>query len=74
MAELMAMAQSAGVNVPRPVPSPAADGSAVALASDPVSGSSIYASVQALGLKLESRNAPVTKLVVDHAEKTPGEN
>ena len=68
MAEMMAMAQSAGINIPRPAQS------ADAGASDPVGGSSVYSSVQALGLKLESKNAPVTKLVVDHAEKTPTEN
>jgi uncharacterized protein (TIGR03435 family) len=68
MAELMAIAQSAGVAVPRPAP--AADGSA----SDPVGGSSIYSSVQALGLKLESKTAPVTRLLIDHAEKAPTEN
>jgi len=72
LAEIMAMAQNAGVMMPRPAPS--GDPTAVAAASDPVGGSSIYASVQALGLKLESRNAPVMKLVVDHAEKTPTEN
>jgi uncharacterized protein (TIGR03435 family) len=72
LAELMAMAQNAGVNIPRPAS--ATDPAAVTSASDPVGGSSIYASVQALGLKLESRTAPVMKLVVDHAEKTPTEN
>jgi uncharacterized protein (TIGR03435 family) len=72
LAEIMAMAQNAGVNIPRPAAT--ADPVAVAAASDPVGGSSIYASVQALGLKLESRNAEVMKLVVDHAEKTPTEN
>ncbi len=72
LAEIMAMAQNAGVNIPRPAAT--ADPAAVAAASDPVGGSSIYASVQALGLKLESRNAEVMKLVVDHAEKTPTEN
>jgi uncharacterized protein (TIGR03435 family) len=72
LAEIMAMAQNAGFNVPR---SPSStDPAAVASASDPVGGSSIYSSVQALGLKLESRTAPVLKLVVDHAEKTPTEN
>jgi uncharacterized protein (TIGR03435 family) len=72
LAELMAIAQNSGLNIPRQGPAP--DPAAVASASDPVGGSSIYESVQALGLKLESRTAPVLKLVVDHAEKTPTEN
>jgi len=71
LAEIMAMAQNAGI-MARPAPS--TDSTGVASASDPGGGSSIYASVQALGLKLESRTAPVMKLVVDHVEKTPTEN
>ena len=42
-------------------------------ASEP-SGVSIFRSVQALGLKLERRKAPVERLIVDHIEKTPIEN
>jgi uncharacterized protein (TIGR03435 family) len=42
-------------------------------ASDP-SGSSVFASVQQLGLKLEPRKAPVDVIVVDHLEKAPTEN
>ena len=72
LAELMAMAQSSGLGMPRPAPSP--DGSGGGTASDPVGGASIYSSVQALGLKMENRNAPVTRLVIDHVEKTPTEN
>jgi len=30
--------------------------------------------VEKLGLKLESRKAPVEQLVVDHMEKAPSEN
>jgi uncharacterized protein (TIGR03435 family) len=44
-------------------------------ASDPSGGSStVFASVEKLGLKLESRKAPVEQLVVDHMEKTPSDN
>jgi uncharacterized protein (TIGR03435 family) len=51
-------------------PPPAtADGSA----SDP-SGGSVAASLQKLGLKLEKRKAPIERLIIDHAEKTPTEN
>ena len=42
-------------------------------ASDPA-GSKLFQSVQELGLKLESRKAPVETIVVDHCEKTPTEN
>lgn len=45
----------------------------VPTAPDP-SGSSIFQSVQALGLKLEARKAPLETIVVDHVEKRPTEN
>jgi uncharacterized protein (TIGR03435 family) len=41
--------------------------------SDP-SGSSIFMSLQQMGLKLEARKAPVTLIVIDHLEKAPTEN
>ena len=44
-----------------------------AVASDP-SGSSIFMSLQKLGLKLESRKLPLDMMIVDHIEKTPTEN
>jgi uncharacterized protein (TIGR03435 family) len=42
-------------------------------ASDP-SASSVFQSVQQLGLKLQSGRAPVDTIVIDHLEKTPTEN
>jgi uncharacterized protein (TIGR03435 family) len=39
-----------------------------------VSGDSLFAGVQSLGLKLEPRKAPLDVLVIDHVEKTPTEN
>jgi len=52
-----------------------AGASAAPEASDPSGGgSTVSDSVQKLGLKLESRKAPVEQLIVDHAEKTPTEN
>jgi uncharacterized protein (TIGR03435 family) len=67
MDDLKNMASKAGIAMPGPV-KPPAEG-----ASEP-SSTSIFTSVQNLGLKLESRKAPVTLVVVDHAEKTPTEN
>jgi uncharacterized protein (TIGR03435 family) len=71
MDSLMSMAQAAGLNVPLPgrggVPGAPA-------ASDPSGGSSVLASVQQLGLRLEPRKAPLEYIVVDHVEKTPTEN
>jgi uncharacterized protein (TIGR03435 family) len=52
----------------RPDPNRPADA-----ASDP-SGASFFASVEQLGLKLESRKAPIETIVIDHLEKTPTEN
>jgi uncharacterized protein (TIGR03435 family) len=43
-----------------------------AMASAP--GASIFGAVQQLGLKLETRKAPVEYLIVDSVEKTPTEN
>jgi uncharacterized protein (TIGR03435 family) len=38
------------------------------------SGSSIFQSVQQLGLKLEPRKTPLDRVVIDHLERTPTEN
>jgi len=42
--------------------------------TDPAGRSSVYASVEKLGLKLESRKAPVEQVMVESIEKTPTEN
>jgi len=72
IADLMASARAQGVNMPGP--GGGGDGSGAPIASDPSGGSTVASSVQALGLKLENRKAPVEQLIVDHAEKTPTEN
>jgi uncharacterized protein (TIGR03435 family) len=75
LADIMAMVRAQGMNVPvSPAGGGTADGSAVPTASDPGGGSTVYSSVQALGLKLEQRKAPVEQLVVDRVEKMPTEN
>jgi uncharacterized protein (TIGR03435 family) len=42
--------------------------------SAPETSSAIVQAVKALGLELQSRNAPVETIVVDHVEKTPTAN
>jgi uncharacterized protein (TIGR03435 family) len=71
MEDAMKMARSAGVMVPPG--GPGGDAKPPDSAADP-SGSTIFSSVQQMGLKLESRKAPVEMIVVDHAEKSPTEN
>jgi uncharacterized protein (TIGR03435 family) len=39
-----------------------------------VSGDTLFAALQTVGLKLESRKAPLEVLVVDSVSKTPTEN
>jgi uncharacterized protein (TIGR03435 family) len=80
LAEIMAMAKSAGMNIPTGVPGGAAPGGAgaagnVPVASDPTGGgTSVTDAVQSMGLKLESRKAMVDQFIVDHVEKAPTEN
>jgi uncharacterized protein (TIGR03435 family) len=67
LGELVNVARNAGVQVP------ATPGGNSAEASEPF-GSSIFASVQQMGLKLEQRKAPLPFIVIDHVEKNPTEN
>jgi uncharacterized protein (TIGR03435 family) len=68
LADLLKMAQAVGVNIPA-APGGGAPGGLAA--SDPGASSSLADAVKALGLKLESRKAPIEQLVVDNADKTP---
>jgi len=78
MADLMAMARSQGMGPMGPGGGGGGSGtnaSPASEASDPGGmGSTVYASVKKLGLKLEPRKAKVEQLVIDHVEKTPTEN
>jgi len=67
MDDLKNIAKAAGMAMP----GAGAGGSAEA--SDP-SGSSIFMSIQQMGLKLDARKAPLDVIVVDHLEKAPTEN
>ena len=75
LADLMAAARRAGMNIPTEGPN-GAGGVASGEASDPAggSGSTITGSIEKLGLKLESSRATVRQLIVDQAEKMPTEN
>ncbi|MGP0071931.1 MAG: TIGR03435 family protein [Bryobacteraceae bacterium] len=71
MADLQNVARNVGLMVPG---APGGDGGkSVAEASDP-SGSSIFVSIQQMGLKLEARKAPLPFIIIDHFEKSPTEN
>jgi uncharacterized protein (TIGR03435 family) len=70
------MARNAGMDVPCAAgAAPGNPGTGAAVAADPNGGAtSMTEAVQSLGLKLESRKAPVEQFIVDHIEKTPTEN
>jgi len=76
LADIIAMARNAGVDVPGAGgQGPANPAPAVASAPDPGgSGLTVGEAVQSLGLKLESRKAVVDQFVVDHIEKAPTDN
>ena len=76
MEDIMKVARSAGMNMPGPAPGGGGGGGDTKpgdSASDP-GESSIFRSVQDMGLKLDARKAPLELIVVDHVEKMPTEN
>ena len=64
-ADVLAVARQVGLQVPG---APGAD------ASDPGGGSSMFRSVEKMGLKLEPKKAAIDYLVIDKLEKTPTED
>ena len=75
LADIMAMARAQGMNLPMRPPASGAGGPSPGLeASDPGGGSTVFASVKRLGLKLEPSKAMVEQLVIDHVEKVPTED
>jgi uncharacterized protein (TIGR03435 family) len=71
MDNLLSVARASGMNIPGFAGAGGLGGQIQA--SDP-SGSSIFTSLQQLGLKLEPRKEQVDFIVIDHVEKTPTEN
>jgi uncharacterized protein (TIGR03435 family) len=74
LTDLMAMVRGMGMVIPERPPSGGTGANTVPVASDPGGGTSVYQSVEHLGLKLEDSKATVDRLVIDHVEKTPTEN
>jgi uncharacterized protein (TIGR03435 family) len=73
LADLTAAARAQGADIPGAPPPPTPGGPAEA--ADPGGGgSTIFQSVQALGLRLEATKASVQQLVVESMEKAPTEN
>jgi len=73
MADLMTAARRQGVDIPGGPGAAAAPGGGPADAASDSSGG-IFADLQQLGLKLESRKTPIDMIVIDHLEKNPTEN
>jgi uncharacterized protein (TIGR03435 family) len=67
LAEIAALAKSSGNDTPQ--------NSAAVEAPDPgANGVTLAQALQSMGLKLETRKAPVEQFIVDHIEKTPTDN
>jgi uncharacterized protein (TIGR03435 family) len=74
MADLMAMARNAGVDIPGSEAAAASSSPGANTAAEPRGGTTFTEAVESLGLKLEKRSAPVEQLIIEHVEKTPIEN
>jgi len=72
MADVMNMARAQGVAIPAGA-GPGGGANPAAAASEP-GGLSVIRSVEALGLKLDGRKMPISKIVIDRLEKRPTEN
>ena len=74
MEDMMNAARAQGMQIPGASPGGAASSSRPADAASDPSGSSIFSTVQQMGLKLEARKAPIETIIIDHVEKAPTEN
>jgi uncharacterized protein (TIGR03435 family) len=76
MEDMTALARVKGAQMGMMMPMPGGGGDAShspsAAASTP--SSSVFAAVQQLGLKLESRKVPIEMIAIEHLEKAPTEN
>lgn len=73
MDDLKTVAKASGFGAMIPGGAAASDAGGKVEASDPT-GSTIFVSIQQMGLKLESRKSPLPFLVIDHFEKSPTDN
>ena len=72
--DMIAMVRNAGLDIAPGAPA-AVNEAGLPSASDPgAAGLPLAAAIRSMGLKLESRKAPVEELIVDHAERKPSEN
>ncbi len=71
--DMMNAARAVGVALPPGALGALAGGAGLPAASDP-SGTSIFNSIERMGLKLETRKVPVEQIVIDHLERTPTED
>jgi len=74
MEDMMNAARSAGMDMPGRGGGGGGGGRGPAEGASDPGGSSLFTSVQQLGLKLEARKTRVDTIVVDHLEKMPTEN
>jgi uncharacterized protein (TIGR03435 family) len=74
MEELQNIARAQGMQMPGAGPVGGASSSRPADAASTPSGSSVFSSVQQMGLKLEARKAPIETIIIDHLERVPTEN
>jgi uncharacterized protein (TIGR03435 family) len=70
--QLLARRNAAALGIQMPGPPPGANSADAA--STPGGGSTVFAAMEKLGLKLDARKAPVETIVVDHVEKAPTDN
>jgi uncharacterized protein (TIGR03435 family) len=73
MEDLQNVARAQGMQMPGGTPG-GSSGSQPADAASTPAGSSIFSSVQQMGLRLEAHKAPVETIIIDHLEKAPTEN
>ena len=74
MADLMNAARAQGVAVPAGAGGGPGGGAGPASSASEPGGLSIIRSVEALGLKLDARKMPISKMIIDRLEKRPTEN